>query len=132
MARVFIFLSKEASIEENKRMLSEVYNSRLDNLNFLFEKFPTTQLARVVDEDMNLDLFLKNIKRGYTAKLTLGRISDEPLMIEGFYDNVFIPNSNVERWVNWFCPWSNDNFNKLDRIFKKIYDRGILDFPLIR
>jgi len=132
MTRLFIHLSKEAKLEKNKKLLSEVYTSDLNKLRFLFEKYPRNQIARVIDKKMTLDLFLENIDPKYTAKLTLGRISDELPMIESWYYNVFTPRSNVERSVNWFCPWTRYNFDKLNDIFQKVYGKGILDFPLIR
>jgi hypothetical protein len=130
MSRIFLFLSTHATITENKLFTKKVCEAELENFKYFIQKFPHNSLAKQIDEKTCLDKFLSNIRQGYTAKLVLGNVgSGHPMIIEGFIDGVFIPKKTEERMLNWFCPWTSNNYERINDLFIDVYHKPIFSFP---
>lgn len=133
MSRIFLQLSSHATIAQNKHFTREVCREGLEDFKYFIEKFPHNSINREPDESTSLSKFLSNIHKGYHAKLALGSLGEgHPMMIEGCVFGVYLPQNTEEKMLNWFCPWTEPNYERINEIFIHVYKKPIFSFPRMK
>ncbi|MBP7708604.1 hypothetical protein KA107_02880 [Candidatus Pacearchaeota archaeon] len=135
MSRLWIFLNKYGTLRQNRKLIQEVcrltMDKQLEDFHYFLEYIP--ELRRVRDEETFLETFTSNLKRKHWVKFAFGNTAPEhPLELRLAAGEVLIPGKDYPRLFDSYCPWTTQNYEKIDGVFRQVYNKGIIDFPIKR
>jgi len=117
----------EKGVEENKKFLGLLYNN--EELVGAFKRFNKVDcsMAERLDKEMTLDKFLERIDSESSIKFQLA--SPKPSDIR--YCASFIDFSkNIEKQVWVICPYNDNNFKVVSRLYKEAFGCKLEDEPV--
>lgn len=130
MKRTFVILDKKP-VEKNKEFIKALFESHIPKARYWFDKLDCrVSWARETDSGMTLEKYLENFGDGAMVRLDIRREIPEEKIIIFSALNRFPDAPSIERFVWYECPLNKRNYEKVSKLFKKVYGHCMGDTKL--
>lgn len=113
-------------LEKTKTFVRSLFETELaDKITWFDKRDSSLSFARQEDAEMTLDHYLSNLTDSVMVRYVVGRkeyLKNEQVpAISLLLRDCFKTNPTVSRFAWFFCPLHDQNYTKIDKIFREIY-----------